>query len=95
MKGKYSMSNNDAKIIYPLDQRTPEEQKKRVDGWLTWGLLHPDLMDRLVSLNQNEIESLKTVMATGSDLSDMMENIKNFIIIKGIVTGELDVSFDE
>lgn len=89
----YLNPNEKVKLFNPLDQRTKEDHAARLKRWTDLGLLYPNLMDTLVAMSPEEIESLIIILS--KPIAEVQDILNKFMFIKGIANDEIDISFDE
>lgn len=89
------MENNENKVISPLDVRTKEEHKERLKKWENFGLLNPDIMDYLASLNEEDINAVRNILFSGMDPLTINDNLCIYMAIEGLVTGELEFTYPD
>ena len=91
------MANNENnEFINPLDVRTEDEHKKRLKEWENFGLLNPDIMDYLTGLSEEGIDAVRSLLIlSGKDPITINDNINNYMMIEGLVKGELEFAYDD
>ena len=83
-------------IYNPLDQRTEEDHAAHLKSWENFGLLNPDIMDYLTGLSEEGLDAVRSLLLlSGKDPITLNDNINNYMMIEGIVKGELEAIFGD
>lgn len=86
---------NGAKPLNPLDQRTEEDHAAHLKRWEDFGLLNPDIMDYLTSLNEIDLSILRGILFCDKDLETLNDNLSKYMLIEGLVNDELELAYND